>query len=107
MSRFDEDLLHVIADQVDADADEAWKDLKNARRDVDTAMMLERLLDDPHAGKDLASLIVARGTSAAQVIDEEDLEARSEEVNRVFNAWIDGFVIATRYAADQAKPKPG
>ncbi len=106
MARFDEALLHAVAATVEADVADIMKEFQGAGMDPDTRQVLVRLFDDPYAGKDLGSLIVARGTLAADVRSTEDLEARSVEVTRAMNAWIDGFVIATRYAAEQAKPKP-
>lgn len=106
MSRFDTDLLHAIAGTLDRDVDEIFSEFRRGGMTPDTRQMLVRLFEDAKAGDDLGPVIVSRGTMAAQVDSDEDLDARAEEVNRCINAWIDGFVIATRYAADRAKPKP-
>ncbi len=104
--RFDADMLHALAASLDEDAHDIMKEFQSAGMEPDTRQVLVRLFDDQFAGKDLGPLIVARGTLAANVMSDEDLETRKVEVTQAINAWIDGFVIATRYAAEQAKPKP-
>ncbi len=105
MSRFDEGMLHALTAMLDEDVADIMKEFQSAGMEPDTRQVLVRLFDDQHAGEDLGPLIVARGTLAANIWSNEDLEVRKAEVTQAINAWIDGFVIATRYAAEQAKPK--
>lgn len=101
MKRLDPDLLHAIAGLVDESLSEL-----SARDGM--KQIIPALMDDLHR-KDvdvLSSLAVIRATLASRVLSVEDLEARKDEVANAIQAWLDGFAIATRYAAQQAKPEP-
>lgn len=97
----DQDRLWVAASTVDADL----HDLAPTGDPLDLSALASALLDDPKAAKKIGPLLISRSTLAARVTGTQDLEDRRAEVERVAQAWLDGFVIAHRYLTQEhAKP---
>jgi hypothetical protein len=104
--RLDVDLLHAVAGALDMEMGEYFVS-RIPGHEPTTQELVSYLLEVKYReANDLGALMIARATEIAQVTSTEDLDARKGEVARILNGWLDGFVIATRYAAQTAKPKP-
>lgn len=94
-SKRDPDLLEAVVALIDAEAE-------GMPVIIDSEGVLKALLGYVPAG--IAQAAVQRAMLATGISGVDDMEARQEELSVAIRIFMDGFIIATRYAREHQDP---
>lgn len=98
-SRNDPDLLAAVASAVDAEGEEFNAEHPDG---FSAQGILGELLG--YVPKGIGTVAVQRAMLATGITGAADLEERQEELNAAVRLFMDGFIIATRYAREHKEP---